>query len=273
MNCKVDIMNNIITENSCYGTRKGAGGGISVGFYGTGDPSLMGANIINNTIINNYAQHKGNGIYVNKIDVEITNSIIRDNDGSVSSQIVIEGIGYHGCEYMTRGRSSYCLLTENESPCIDAGNPDNIYNDVLDGLNVLYPALGDNRNDMGAFGGPHSKWWQDDMHLWDSTLVSVDNGIVAIPNKYSLSQNYPNPFNPSTTIKYGLPKDDKREMRNVKVVVFDLLGREVVTLVNEKQKAGYYEVNWDASNFTSGVYFYTLRTGDFVRTKKMILIK
>ncbi len=89
-----------------------------------------------------------------------------------------------------------------------------------------------------------------------------------IPNYYSLSQNYPNPFNPSTSIKFTMPKGD-----NVKLVVFDILGREVKTLVNEFRNSGVYEVNFDASVLSSGVYFYRLEAGDFSATKKMLLVK
>lgn len=96
------------------------------------------------------------------------------------------------------------------------------------------------------------------------------NSIVEIgaPLKFSLSQNYPNPFNPHTTIKYGLPKMDF-----VNLKIFDVLGREIATLVNEKQSPGYYSVDWDGSAFSSGVYFYRLYTGVLTDTKRMVLIK
>jgi subtilisin-like proprotein convertase family protein len=91
---------------------------------------------------------------------------------------------------------------------------------------------------------------------------------VEIPNYYSLNQNYPNPFNPSTTIKFGLPKGE-----NVKLVVYDLLGREVKTLINEFRASGTHEVNFDASALSSGVYFYKLVTPNFTETKRMLLVK
>ena len=114
----------------------------------------------------------------------------------------------------------------------------------------------------------------------DSGIYRVSNLITDvemegqnISRSFSLSQNYPNPFNPTTTIKYSLPKDEKRETSKVKLVVFDLLGREVVTLVNERQKSGYYEVNWDASNYPSGIYFYEIKSGIDKLVRKMNLIK
>lgn len=98
-------------------------------------------------------------------------------------------------------------------------------------------------------------------------LVGISNHTAKVDN-YNLSQNYPNPFNPTTNIRFDLPKSGI-----VKLVVFDALGREVATLVNEKLAPGTYEVDWDGSNYTSSVYFYKLMTGDFVDVKKMLLIK
>jgi flagellar hook assembly protein FlgD len=112
--------------------------------------------------------------------------------------------------------------------------------------------------------------------LVDNT-VSVET-IEKIPTEYSLSQNYPNPFNPSTVIKYSIPSVATGHTPSVRLVIYDILGREVTTLVNEQQKPGYYKVNWDASNMPSGIYFYQIRicsnaNNNFVRTNKMILMK
>ncbi len=95
------------------------------------------------------------------------------------------------------------------------------------------------------------------------------------PQKFALSQNYPNPFNPSTTIKYSIPNVERlaKSFSNVTLRIYDILGREVVTLVNKQQKPGYYEVNWNAANNSSGVYFYKITAGKFVDTKKMILLR
>jgi Tol biopolymer transport system component len=89
-----------------------------------------------------------------------------------------------------------------------------------------------------------------------------------LPRTYSLEQNFPNPFNPSTKIKYSIPQSS-----NVVIKVFDILGNEIETLVNEEITAGKYELTWYAENLPSGVYFYQLTAGDFVETKKMILLK
>lgn len=86
--------------------------------------------------------------------------------------------------------------------------------------------------------------------------------------EFTLDQNFPNPFNPNTLIKYSIPKSSQ-----VSLKIFNTLGQEVETLVNEEKQVGTYEVNWNASNLQSGVYFYRLQTGSFVETKKMILMK
>jgi hypothetical protein len=93
------------------------------------------------------------------------------------------------------------------------------------------------------------------------------------PKEYMLSQNYPNPFNPSTTIKYSIPVNLQSEISDVKLVVYDILGKEIATLVNTKQSAGNHEVEFNASNLPSGVYIYSFQSGEFVSSKKMILIK
>ncbi len=101
-----------------------------------------------------------------------------------------------------------------------------------------------------------------------TSLTGIICVLSEIPNKYKLEQNYPNPFNPITNIRFDLPKSG-----SVKLVVFDALGREVATLLNEKLSPGTYEVEWDGSNFSSGVYYYILQSEPFKETKRMILMK
>ena len=92
--------------------------------------------------------------------------------------------------------------------------------------------------------------------------------ISGMPQQYSLEQNYPNPFNPSTTIKYSIPTESI-----VQIKVYDILGGEVATLVNEEKIAGNYSVQFNTNNLVSGVYFYRIQAGDFIETKKMVLIR
>lgn len=98
--------------------------------------------------------------------------------------------------------------------------------------------------------------------------VFVHNISTEIPYSYSISQNYPNPFNPSTNIKFDVVK-----LSDVKIVVYDVQGREVQTLVNESLKPGTYETTFDGSMLNSGVYFYKILTGEFSETRRMLLIK
>ena len=99
-----------------------------------------------------------------------------------------------------------------------------------------------------------------------SDAIEVDYSII--PVEFSLSQNYPNPFNPTTNIKFGIPKEVK-----VVLKVYDILGKEVATIVDQKMEPGYYKYEWNGVSFASGVYFYRLDAGSFVKIKKMVLIK
>jgi hypothetical protein len=103
--------------------------------------------------------------------------------------------------------------------------------------------------------------------IWVPGISSVKDE-VGFPKTYSMSQNYPNPFNPTTKIQYQVSSISK-----VTLKVYDVLGNEVATLVSEEKLAGVYEVEFDASNLSSGIYLYTLQTGSFFESKKMILIK
>lgn len=106
----------------------------------------------------------------------------------------------------------------------------------------------------------------DDIYVGGS--VGIENISSDIPKSYKLSQNYPNPFNPVTNIAFDIPKSSYAVLR-----VFDMLGREVAMLINEKLDAGSYRVNFDASNLSSGTYFYSLTTSNFSQTKKLTVIK
>ena len=98
-------------------------------------------------------------------------------------------------------------------------------------------------------------------------MVPVENELNVF-NSYFLQQNFPNPFNPITKIKYSVPQTSR-----IQIKIFDVLGNEIETLVNEEKSVGTYELTWNAANLSSGVYFYQLRAGSFVETKKMILLK
>ncbi len=103
-----------------------------------------------------------------------------------------------------------------------------------------------------------------------SNVVEVNIGT---PEKFDLKANYPNPFNPTTTIEYSIPNVGAKDFSPVQLIIYDVLGHKIATLVNKKQSPGNYSVNFNASNLTSGIYFYTLRAGNYTATRKMILIK
>ncbi|MBI2428156.1 MAG: T9SS type A sorting domain-containing protein [Ignavibacteriales bacterium] len=100
------------------------------------------------------------------------------------------------------------------------------------------------------------------------TILSVEEGEHRLPSFFSLSQNYPNPFNPSTTIEYQLPRHSF-----VSLKIYDLLGREVASLVNEEMNAGVHKATWNGANFSSGMYFARMTAGQFASTKKLLLLK
>lgn len=118
------------------------------------------------------------------------------------------------------------------------------------------------RNGLGR--GPNSTTWK----FTPINITGLTNNGSEIPNEYNLFQNFPNPFNPTTMIKFDIPANS-----NVKLTVYDVQGRESVSLVNEELSAGRYQVSWNASNLSSGVYYYKLESGNKVFTKKLILLK
>jgi hypothetical protein len=98
--------------------------------------------------------------------------------------------------------------------------------------------------------------------------TGVDDNDPVLPASFELAQNYPNPFNPTTTIGFSVAT-----RRHVSLDVFNVLGQEVATLVNEERAPGHYAVTWDGSTMATGVYFYRLRAGEYTATRKMVLVK
>lgn len=105
------------------------------------------------------------------------------------------------------------------------------------------------------------------IQIINNTPTVVEHSSSDIPGTFTLFANYPNPFNPSTKIRYAIPQNSF-----IMLKVFDLRGREIVTLVNEKKASGNYEVTFNANNLSSGIYFYQLKTESYIQTKKMILL-
>ena len=132
---------------------------------------------------------------------------------------------------------------------------------------------GDTRKDMiiGEYDGNFTFY----KNLFSPTSVEEKN-TMTFPHDFYLSQNYPNPFNPSTTISFAIPSssfDFAQDDIHVSLKVYDILGREVATLVNENNPSGVYNVQCIMNNASSGIYFYTLKAGSFSETKKMLLLR
>ena len=153
-------------------------------------------------------------------------------------------------------------LTES-SPCVGVGT-DSVYVSntryhcpETDYFGNPRPNPIDEFVDMGAIESPFEREW-----------LNISTKDLVIPVKFDLKQNYPNPFNPRTMISYQLPMTNEVELS-----IYNLLGQKVITLVSERQKAGHHQVEWNASGFASGVYYYQLVAGEFREVKKMILLR
>jgi photosystem II stability/assembly factor-like uncharacterized protein len=118
---------------------------------------------------------------------------------------------------------------------------------------------------------------QDTINFYLDNIISVQKPGTNVPSSFKLYQNYPNPFNPTTTIKFDIPASPlafgKGEGPGVRIIIYDILGREIIKLIDEQLTPGSYKVDWNASNYASGLYFYKLVAGDFVETKKLVLLK
>jgi hypothetical protein len=249
------------------------------------------------TSTNNVAMQNGGGTFHTNgenTELEVINSIMYDN---TKVELYVEGktpiITYsiidsastesyfgEGCSednpYFADGTryklsNNTCSYSDGNtvvSTAIDAGHPDS-----LDAILDCYEGLGTSRADMGFYGGRYS----------DMPVGVKDEVNSQIPDKYELAQNYPNPFNPSTTINYSIPNivgtSNDLSLQSVKLIIYDILGRRVATLVKKEQAPGNYKVNFDASELSSGLYLYRLQVGSsssknsFISTKKMILLK
>jgi L-ascorbate metabolism protein UlaG (beta-lactamase superfamily) len=259
------LRNNILTNNS--GGQDFGGGALWMNANGSAEKIIE-----NNTIAGN----KVLGVYVWQGISSIRNTIIW---GNTSPQISVRAGGpavtYSDVQGGTSGQGNINLdpmLTDTTyslqsgSPCIDAGDTAAAFYDVENPVswgNALWPSHGKLRNDIGAYGGPGAAGFPN-----FNLLTGVPISKTLLPSECRLEQNYPNPFNPTTVIKYTLPVTGKVSLR-----ILDLLGREIISLVDGIQSAGSYQVSLDGRLMASGIYFIAMQAGDFRDIKKCALIK
>lgn len=261
--------NNIVCLNS-GGAAFNGGGAFWILSNSAAGPRILE----NNTILNNSSNVGTGGILCIGSSVTIRNNIIRGNTSPGNTQIMGGGTvtycnvqnGFAGPGNISAdplfADSNYIL--QNGSPCVDAGDSSIVYNDPQDPGNpqsALYPSRGGLRNDMGAYGGPLRR-------ILTSGLIGIQGNGTITPNNFSLHQNYPNPFNPSTMISFDIIKGGL-----VKLIVYDVTGKEVSRLIDSYKQAGKYDLVFNAGNLPSGIYFYVLNAGIESSTKKMILLK
>jgi len=143
-------------------------------------------------------------------------------------------------------------------------------NSDINDTTYLFTGLLPNMNYWWRVKALNSAGWGDysEVRTFSTLFVGMDDGESQIPTKFNLEQNYPNPFNPATTIAYSIPKESQ-----VSLKIYDVMGREVVEVVNGRQSAGSYNVEFDASSLASGTYLYKLTAGEFISVKKMVLLK
>jgi len=283
-----------INGNSMNSNSAGYGGAIACGW------DTDSAVINNNKIIGNSADSYGGGLYFTRTDLYMHNNSLTGNSapqgggiycGYNSSPTIVNSILWadsassgpeisysSGCNptvlysnieggwpgegnidvdplFRNPANGDFHLMSNAcgdsaDSPCIDAGDP-NIQDSLLD----CSWGLGGLRSDMGAYGGGDS-----------ATVGIVDN--PPIPGEFILMQNYPNPFNSGTTIRFSIVKSIE-----VKLTIYDLLGREVQTLIDGYRPAGVHTATFEVADLSSGVYFYRLQAGEAFETKRMVLLR
>ena len=248
-----------ILSLAATGTNIYAGASLTGIYRSTNNGANWTQTTLNNLTIKSLAI-SGSYIFAGAYSILNPTGIYRSTDGGSWTSIGLSGL------------SVLSLVVGGNS--IIAGTDSGVYTSSNNGANWF-------RKNQGFISVPHIEAFvilensifagTQGQSVWKRDLpetIGIKNISTEIPSEYSLFQNYPNPFNPSTNIRYDLPKNGF-----VNLVVFNTLGRELETVVNEKQTAGTYEATWDASQYPNGVYFYRLTTDGFSETKKMILIK
>jgi len=212
----------------------------------------------------------GNIGFAGKGGVGFFGCILKTTNGGIN-WLQINSLPFNSLLYITHLNNGFWCTSANEIYCsYDNGN--NFFLQHTGPFSHGYWQIDLKKTNNEIFGwavtskGTISKYHE---------FIGVKNISSEIPDKFKLYQNYPNPFNPKTTIKFDIPSfvnNDNYDNR-ILLKLFDILGKEIATLVNEKLRPGTYEVHWDASQYSSGVYFYKITAGDYTDVKKMIIIR
>jgi hypothetical protein len=262
------------------------------------DPPIgIRSHIINNTITRNIADIAGGIELEMGLELILLNNICWGNNAELSPEIYVKGgkmiitnsdIQFGKDSIQVNSGATLNWLSGNidteplfadtinfylieNSPCIDTGHDSPFFYDTEDEEKegfAKWPAMGTIINDQGVYGGPQKYDLGELDNVVDSIITNIPIKSLHIAYQYRLNQNYPNPFNPVTMINYQLPM-----INDVELSIYNLLGQKVATLVNERQNAGYYQVEWNASSFASGVYYYRIKAGNFLQTHKMVYLK
>lgn len=220
-------------------------------------PQLLATNEIGTSVQGTSSAEKWNGTLVKYVNIVI-DSLNADGSSNFGESYVNDGTLPHTRLIWSDGNTHY----HNGWNSSFIGNPS--YTSVAkgDSFHVV----------VGVLGYTHSYYKlcprKDDDISGYVSVVGVENEINNAPNKFIVEQNYPNPFNPSTIISYSIP-----EAGLVSVKVYNLLGQEIATLINQMQSAGNYKVSFNATGLSSGVYFYSVKSDNYSVVKKMILMK
>ncbi|MBK7979099.1 MAG: T9SS type A sorting domain-containing protein [Ignavibacteriae bacterium] len=246
----------------------------------------------NNSKINN---HSG-GIYFNGEKLFITNCIIFKN---IPKDIKLKHTNFNNSELTISNSDLFGGIKsiENSDSVKINWNENNIESDPMFiggvplsyGLKIISPCLNVGTPFLILQGDTIINLSSDEYIGSAPDMGSIESDYLIsitdeenLPSEFQLLQNYPNPFNPTTTIEYIIPKSvnansfhntQQKSEDNVKVIVFDILGKEIKTLVNEYQKPGYYKIQFNAANLPSGIYYYQLKYGNLYQSKKMLYLK
>ncbi len=270
--------------------------GIAMGGYDTERGSTENCIIVNNSLY-----HNGIGEYGNQeilLQFNTQNNIIKNNIFYADDQSILIGnpfteninnivdynlyfhpSGINDCEFewqnvIYQGFAAYRSATGNDSHSLfvtpqftDLNVPDLHLLTTSSAINA-----GENLPEVGDYdidGQTRIQGGIVDIGADEfSATINIIESQTNMPQTFALKMNYPNPFNPVTTIQYELP-----QRSDVQITIYDLLGRKVTTLVSETQDTGYKSVRWNATNVASGMYFYQIKAGEFVQTRKMLLLK